>query len=103
MIKRAAIYLGQILGRLGIVLICQFAHLIASLWMLVAAISGSDRYWRIAKGYDRVGNAATGGQDTETVSSRANRARSEKRRWGCLLCRVLDWIEKDHCKKSAGV
>lgn len=101
--KTALRYFGRCTGRLGIVLICQFAHLAASLWMVAAAFKGNDRYWRIAKGYDRVGNAATGGMDTETVSSRANRARAEKRRWGCVLCRVLDWIEEDHCSKSAGI
>lgn len=99
----AIIRLGRLAGLVGIFLICQFAHIVASLWMLAAIITGSDRYWSIAKGYDRVGNAATGGMDTETVSSRANRARNEGRRWGCLLCRVLDWIEKDHCSKSAGI
>jgi hypothetical protein len=93
----------RFLGMLAILLVCQFAHVVASLWALVAICTGSDRAWRIFKGYDRVGNAATGGLDTETVSSRANRARAENRRWGCVLCRVLDWIEKDHCSKSAGV
>lgn len=101
--RRGLAFIARVLARLAIVAVCQFAHVIASLWMVVAAVSGSDRYWRIAKGYDRVGNAATGGLDTETVSSRANRARSEDRRWGCVLCRVLDWIEKDHCSKSAGI
>ena len=101
--KRAIIRLGRFAGLVGIFLICQFAHVVASLWMLAAIVTSSDRYWRIAKGYDRVGNAATGGLDTETVSSRANRARSEGRRWGCVLCRVLDWLDTDHCNKSAGV
>ncbi|MYM70541.1 hypothetical protein GTP45_27565 [Pseudoduganella sp. FT55W] len=71
--------------------------------MLAAIVTGSDRYWRIARGYDRVGNAATGGLDTETVSSRASRARKEGRRWGCILCRILDRIDPDHCSKSEGV
>ncbi|GGY12842.1 hypothetical protein GCM10007386_49020 [Pseudoduganella dura] len=78
------------------------AHAIGTLWMIGAALAGSDRYWRIARGYDRMGNAVTGGLDTETVSSRASRARREGRTWGCVLCRVLDWIEKDHCSRSEG-
>ncbi|AXA94793.1 hypothetical protein DPH57_18575 [Massilia sp. YMA4] len=65
--------------------------------MIAVALGGSDRYWRIARGYDRMGNAVTGGLDTETVSSRAGR------RWGCVLCRILDWIEKDYCRKSEGI
>ena len=77
---------GQRLGLLAIVVVCQFAHVVGSLWMIAAALGGSDRYWRIARGYDRMGNAVTGGLDTETVSSR-----------------ILDWIEKDHCSKSEGI
>lgn len=92
----------RILCRLAICLVCQLAHVVATPWMLIAAVTNSDRYWRIARGYDRVGNAATGGLDTETISSRASRARSEGRGWGCVLCGILDWVEKDHCKKSEG-
>lgn len=90
------------LALLGIWFLCNFAHIVTSLWMLISIIVGSKRAWRIAVAYDRVGNAATGGKDTETISSRANRARSEKRRWGCVLCRVLDRVEKDHCKNADG-
>ena len=42
------------------------------------------------------------GVNTETLSSRANRARSEGRRWGCILCRWLDWLDPHHCRDSAG-
>lgn len=91
------------LGLLGIWFLCQVAHTVASFWMLVSILVGSPRAWRIAIAYDRLGNAVTGGQDTETISSRANRARSEKARWGCILCRLLDRVEKDHCKNSDGV
>lgn len=82
---------------------CQAAHLIASLWMLAAIIAGSPRAWRIIVAYDRVGNATTGGADTETISSRANRGRGEGRRTWCLLCRLLDRLDPDHCKRSAGI
>jgi hypothetical protein len=82
--------------------LCQVAHVIASLWMLCAIISGSPRALRIALAYDRVGNAATGGTDTETISSRANRGTVEGNRGWCLLCRLLDKLESGHCRKSAG-
>lgn len=87
---------------LAIWLLCQFAHIVASLWMLVAIISNSPRAWRIAIAYDRVGNAATGGKDTETISSRANRGRAEGQRNWCLLCRLLDRLDPDHCHRSDG-
>lgn len=91
------------LALVGIWLLCVAAGALASIQMLWSIFVGSPRAWRLAKAFDRVGNAATGGQDTETISSRANRAVAEKRRWGCVLCKLLDRFEKDHCKKSAGI
>jgi hypothetical protein len=57
----------------------------------------------LAVSYDQLANAATNGDPDETISSRGNRARDEGRSWGCILCRLLDWIEQDHCQRSAGV
>jgi len=71
--------------------------------MLWSVGSNPDKAFDIAEALDRAGNAATNGSQTETISSRANRARSEGRRWGCILCGLLDWIKKDHCRDSAGV
>lgn len=88
---------------IGLFMVCQVAHVAASLWMLVAILVGSPRAWRIIVAYDRVGNAATGGADTETISSRANRGRDEGRRPWCILCRMLDKLDADHCKRSAGI
>lgn len=33
----------------------------------------------------------------ETISARAATARNHGHLWGCWLCRLLDWLEKDHC------
>jgi formate/nitrite transporter FocA (FNT family) len=78
---------------------CQFAHVIASLWMLLAALAGRRRYWQIVLGYDHLGNAVTGGKPGELISTRANRARKDGRRWGCILCRLLDKIDPGHCDR----
>jgi hypothetical protein len=102
MIRRTVNLLAVRLGLLAIVLLCQVAHLVASLWMLLAILGGSQRAWTIAVGYDQLANAATGGNPDETISSRANRAMKEKEAWGCVLCRFLGWLDKDHCDKSAG-
>jgi hypothetical protein len=83
-------------------LVCQVAHVVASLWMLLAIVAGSDRAWRTIRAYDRMFNAVTGGDDRELISTRANRGRTEGRRGWCLLCRVLDWLDDKHCEKSAG-
>lgn len=87
---------------LAIFIVCQLANLLAGAWMLVSILVGSQRAWRLAIAYDQLANAAVGGNEDETISSRANRARGEGRRWGCVLCRLLDRLEKDHCAKSAG-
>ena len=40
------------------------------------------------------------GSYNETVSERAARAQLAGIRWGCVLCRILDWIVRGHCKSS---
>lgn len=89
---------------LGLWLLCQLAHVAASVWMLVAIAwqPRSRRAWLIAVAYDQLANAATGGDVDETISSRAHRARAQGKRWGCWLCRLLDRIDPEHCARSAG-
>jgi hypothetical protein len=76
------------------------AHLIASTWMLIGALTGRPRAWRIALGYDYLSNAATGGDPRELISVRAYRAMQAGHRWGCVLCRLLDYVQKNHCAKA---
>ena len=35
-----------------------------------------------------------------TISSRAATARARGHRWGCVLCRFLDWLDPGHCAKA---
>ncbi len=49
---------------------------------------------------DQLANAVLRGDPDETLSSAAGKARNAGRRWGCVLCRVLDWIDSDHCNKA---
>lgn len=86
---------------LAVWLLSHFTHFVASTWLLIAALTGRERAWQIALGYDHLGNTVTGGRPEETISSRAYRAMTEKRRWGCVLCKLLDYIQKDHCKIAA--
>lgn len=87
-----------------ILILAQLATILAPLRALWAIIKGDYvRALEILKGYDRLGNATINGDSKETISSHANRARSEGRGWGCKLCEILDKIEKDHCANSAGV
>jgi hypothetical protein len=36
----------------------------------------------------------------QTLSRRAGLARNKGQRWGCVLCRVLDWVAPKHCDKA---
>ena len=51
--------------------------MIASLWMLIAALAGSRRAWTLAVAHDQLANAAFGGHEDETLSSRAGKAARE--------------------------
>lgn len=83
--------------------LCQLAHVVAALWMLVSIVFGSRRAWKLAVSYDQLANTAFGGSEDETISSRAARARDSGRKWGCILCKLLDRLDENHCDKSRGV
>ena len=55
---------------------------------------------RVAVAIDQLFNALFGGDEDETISSRAAKARMKGKRWGCLLCRFLDWLAPNHCANS---
>ena len=59
---------------------------------------------RTATGIDQSGNAAIGGSQDETFSSRTGRAQEAGVAWGVKLAPVIDtFFGKDHCKKSIGI
>lgn len=88
------------LSMLVIWMLCQIAAVIASLWMLMAIVTGSRRAWTLAVAHDQLANAAFGGHEDETLSSRAGKAAREGKRWACVLCRLLDRLDPNHCEKS---
>jgi hypothetical protein len=49
---------------------------------------------------DESGNTLTGGSPNETISERAAKARNAGRKWGCVLCRFLDWCQANHCDNA---
>lgn len=65
-----------------------------------AVFTSPRRAWRIAVGFDQLGNVAANGNEDETVSSRAGKAARAGRRWACVLCRLLDRLDPGHCEKS---
>lgn len=95
--------MGGSLKRLGLValwLLCLAASVVASVWMLLAALAGSNRAWSLAIAHDQLANTAFGGDEDETISSRAGKAARAGKRWGCVLCRLLDKFDPGHCEKS---
>lgn len=57
-------------------------------------------FWNILIALDQFGNALFAGDPDETISSRAGKAMREGKAWGCVLCRVLNLFENEHCAKS---
>lgn len=53
--------------------------------------------WNLLLALDQGINTLLGGDPDETISSRAGKAMLKGKRWGCVLCRLLDALEKDHC------
>jgi hypothetical protein len=59
-----------------------------------------DYFLRILISIDQLANTILGGNEDETISSRAAKAKLQGKRWGCVLCKMLDKIDKNHCDKS---
>ena len=80
-----------------------FGACVGIIWMFIALIvsPNGSRAKNIALGFDRLGNSITGGNGQETISSRAGRLQAAGG-WPCYLCKILDWLQKDHCKDSIG-
>ena len=50
--------------------------------------------------FDQAVNAVLGGYPDETISLRVARERDlDGKQWACVLCRVLDLFQKDHCSR----
>lgn len=89
--------------RLFLILIyplCLLASALAAGRMAYAIATNPPRAWRLAVSHDQLANTATNGDEDETISSRAGKARKAGRRWGCLLCKLLDRIDPNHCERS---
>lgn len=57
--------------------------------------------WNIIIWFDQGVNVVfMRGDPDETVSSRAAKAQRKGRRWGCVLCRFMDFFDKNHCEKN---
>lgn len=57
-------------------------------------------FWNILIAFDQFANSVLGGQPQETISARADKAMVAGKVWGCVLCKFLSLIQKDHCQKA---
>lgn len=80
--------------------LCLLCSVVTALRMAWAIAANPARAWRLAVAHDQLANAAFNGNEDETISSRAGKARRAGRRWGCVLCKLLDAIDNDHCERS---
>lgn len=90
-------------ARIGLLVGSMLMVLVGNIVALGAALLGSDRAWPVAVANDQVLNAALvgkSGSEDETISSRAGKAAQSGRRWGCILCRMLDWFDPGHCARN---
>jgi hypothetical protein len=91
-LKRIAIF--------GILIVCQLVVVLAIPRAIWAIVFFPDKAFDLACGYDLLGNIITNGRIGDYISSRAYRAMQAGQRWGCVLCRLLDWLQADHCRNS---
>ena len=90
----------KIIARIFIFLACIFAAIVSIVWMIPTAFSNGSRFLRIAVGFDSAASACFGGDGHTTISKRAYLAMQSGKRWGCVLCKLLDSIQKDHCENA---
>lgn len=59
-------------------------------------------FWNVLIAVDQLGNAVTGGDPDETISSRlGKRVRSGEAGWFArFTCWSLGWIDRGHCRAS---
>lgn len=85
---------------LAVALLCFAAALVAAVWFLMSIIGSPRRAWRIAVGFDQLGNATFGGDEDETISARCWRYRGDPHY--SVLVQIINAIfwDKNHCEKA---
>lgn len=84
----------------GLWLAALLAVVLALVMSLLQLLAGNRRAVRVFVGADQTLNAAIGGSEDETISSRAGKG-AKRGIWRyCLLCRVLDQVDPGHCERS---
>lgn len=74
--------------------------LLTAIRYLTCVIGNPGKAWHIALMIDQTCNVDANGRVDQSISHRAAIAMQAHRRWGCLLCWILDKIQKNHCLDS---
>ena len=56
-------------------------------------------FWNLLISIDQLTNTVLGGDPDETISSRSGKKQDDQL-WAKYLCKVLNYIDTNHCKKS---
>lgn len=75
-----------------------FAITLSLVSYIAHIINNPSKSLRIAVQADEMGNVALNGRKNESLSYRAALAMVAKRRWGCVMCRLLDAVSPHHCE-----
>lgn len=89
--------------RLGLILIIPILFIggiFSCLRYLTCIFTNPDKAWHIALQEDELINVGANGRVDETISARAAKAQKNKKMWGCILCGLLNMIQKDHCQAA---
>lgn len=93
-------YLLTRLRLLALLLVAQSAKLATPVCVFHIITGRDDRAMSIIRALDRLGNAGLSGNDREMLSYRARiGVQAGRRRW-CILCRLLDVVDKGHCDRA---
>jgi hypothetical protein len=97
------------MNRLALIVLLPLL-LSAVIWWIVkytwSVVFSPNYAWTLAVSADQLANATFNGNPDETVSSRAYRHsqdNADRECWAVWLCKLLNIVEKDHCKNSDGV
>lgn len=95
-------YIRSVIFGIIFAIVLLIGDIYSFLIMVISLFTKSKRFWTIVLAKDQAFNASIGGSEDETLSSRAGRANIRGDKWACVLCKILDYIQKDHCKNAIG-
>ncbi len=88
--------------RIAVIVLIAIAVMLTIVPLLLAWASqtlvSSPRAAAAARAFDQFGNAVLGGDPQRTLTERAGPLMAT-RRWACVLCKLLDVVDAEHCTK----